>query len=325
MQFKTEAQGASLLKKVDFSNYLVYIMFVIVIVVFVSWLGGPFFSTTNILNIVRQTAMISVMAIAMTFVISSGQIDLSVGSTAGLVGLVAALILQSTDSILLAFISGIALGAFIGLVNGLLITKVGIPAFLVTLGMMGIIRGFAMWVTNTAAVPIHNSTFNFIFGLGNIGIVPVLLLWTLLFLGLGIVGLYYLPFGKQALAIGGNPVAAKYTGVKVDKITIIAFILSGKAAAFAGILYAGRLQTARWSFGEGDELSVIAAVILGGTALAGGTGNVIGSVVGALLLGMINNGLIIGGLSVSQQMIVRGVIIILVVALGAIGRKRRSI
>ena len=322
MQFKTEAKGESLLKKVDISNYLVYILFIIVITIFALWLGTTFFSETNILNIVRQTTMISIMAIAMTFVIGGGNIDLSIGSIAGLVGLITALILESTGSILLSVFSGIILGAGIGLINGLFVTVVGIPAFLVTLGMMGIIRGFAMWVTGTVPVPIHNATYTFLFGLGTVGVIPTLLLWTIFFLIIGCIALYFLPYGRQVLAIGGNKLSAKYTGVKVGLITTLTFVFSGAAAAFAGILYTGRLQSARWTFGDGDELSVIAAVILGGTALSGGSGNIVGAVVGALLIGTINNGLIIGGLTVSQQMIIRGAIIILVVSLGAIGKKR---
>jgi ribose transport system permease protein len=125
------------------------------------------------------------------------------------------------------------------------------------------------------------------------------------------------------LATGGNEVAARFSGININRIKLIALTMSGGLAAFSGILYAGRMQAGRYTFGEGDEMSAIAAVILGGTSLAGGTGSIIGALIGSLLMGMINNGLILGGLSVSQQTIVRGVIIILAVALSNISRKKK--
>jgi ribose transport system permease protein len=319
MQFKADE-----LKKIDWSRYVVYIAFVVVFVFFSIWLGGRgFFTLTNILNITRQTTMITIMAIAMTFVIGAAQIDLSIGSIVALSSLVCALALRSTGSILLALAAGIAVGFIAGAVNGLLITKLGIPAFLATLGTMGIIKGIAMWITNMAAIVIMNERFNFIFGIGNIGgKFPVLLIWTVLFVAYGVVLLNKTPFGKKTLATGGNETAARFTGINTARIKLMTFIMSGSFAAFAGILYAGRMQAGRYTFGEGDEMSTIAAVILGGTSMAGGTGFVIGTLIGSLLMGMINNGLILGGLNVSQQTIVRGVIIILAVALSNVTRKK---
>lgn len=308
----------------DWRKYIVYIAFIFVFIFFSIILNDKgFLKFSNILNITRQTAMISIMAIAMTFVIGAAQIDLSIGSIAALTSLITALVLQSTNSIILGLIAGLALGAGIGIINGLLVTKIRIPAFLVTLGMMGIIKGVAMWVTNTAAVPVLNTTYNFIFGMGDIGGFPILLVWTVIFLIIGHIVLTKTRYGKQVLATGGNETAAGYTGINTDRIKVIVFTVSAMAASFAGVLYAGRMQAGRYTFGDGDELSVIAAVILGGTAMSGGKGSIVGAVVGSLMMGLINNGLIIGGLSVSQQMIVRGVIIILAVALGS-GSKRNK-
>jgi len=306
------------------SKIMVYVIFLIVLIIFAIWLGDKFFSPTNLLNVTRQTAMISVMAVAMTFVIASGQIDLSIGSTVALTSLVVALLLKSTDNILLSVFTGLVLGAFIGLLNGLCITVLRIPAFLATMGMQSIVKGFAMWTTGTKAVPITNETYNEIFGMGNLLGIPMLFVWTILAMIVGHFALNRLPFGKKTLAVGGNATSAKYSGINVNKVIVIIMVLSGIAASLAGILYSGRLQTARYTFGEGDELSVIAAVILGGTAMSGGTGNIIGAIIGSLLLGVINNGLIIGGLSVSQQMIVRGAIIIFSVALNSLGRKDKA-
>jgi ribose transport system permease protein len=319
MRFKVSS-----LKEIDWSRYIVYIAFVVVFLFLSVWLGGRgFLSINNILNITRQTSMITIMAVAMTFVIGAAQIDLSIGSIVALSSLVCALALRLTDNIILALFSSVAVGFLVGAINGLLITKLGIPAFLATLGMMGIIRGIGMWITNMAAIVITNETFNFVFGVGNIGSVfPVLLIWTILFVVCGVILLNKTPFGKKTLATGGNEIAARFTGINTDRVKLVTFIMSGSFAAFAGILYAGRMQAGRYTFGEGDEMSTIAAVILGGTSMAGGTGFVIGTLIGSLLMGMINNGLILGGLSVSQQTIVRGVIIILAVALSNVTRKR---
>lgn len=317
------AEGGVNIKKINWSKYIVYIAFIIVFLFFAVTLSHKgFITSNNILNITRQTAMISIMAVAMTFVIAAGQIDLSVGSITALTSLITALILSYTDSILLGLIGGLVIGGLVGAINGLLITKVGIPSFLATLGLMGIVKGFAMWITNTAAVPILNDTFNFVFGTGDVLGFPILLIWTAIILIIGHFVLTKTPYGKQTLATGGNETAARYTGVNTQKIKLLVMTVSGISASFAGILYAGRMQAGRYTFGDGDELSVIAAVILGGTSMAGGTGSVIGAVVGSLMMGMINNGLIIAGLSVSQQMIVRGLIIILAVALGSKSQKR---
>lgn len=320
---KGEAK-TSFKQKFDWSKTIVYFAFVGMLILFAILLGNKgFLSVNNLLNITRQTAMISIMAIAMTFVIGAAQIDLSIGSITALSSLITALIISATNNILLALLGGLAIGAIVGSVNGLLVTAVGIPAFLVTLGTMGIIRGFAMWITDTAAVPIMNQTYNFIFGTGDLAGIPILLFWTLLFLVFGILLLNKTAYGRKVLATGGNEVAARFTGIKTNNIKYLAFLMSGLFAAFAGILYAGRMQAGRYTYGEGDELSVIAAVILGGTSMAGGTGSVLGSVIGSLLMGMINNGLIIAGLSVAQQTIVRGAIIILAVALGNKSQKNR--
>lgn len=323
MLFNISGNASSKTKKINYLNYMVYIIFAIILAVFAIWLGERFFSITNILNITRQTAMISIMSVAMTFVIASSNIDLSIGSIAALTSLIVGLVLQATDNVLLAIFTALAVGGVSGFISGWLVATFGIPSFLVTLGMSSMIKGAAMWSTNTATVPIANDTFNQIFGLGTIfGVIPVLLIWTLLALVLGYFVLNQMSFGRRVLATGGNVIAAKYTGVKVKRITIAVLVISGIAASIAGMLYAGRMSSGRYTFGEGDELNVIAAVVLGGTSMAGGTGSIVGAIVGSLLMGMISNGLIIGGLSVAQQMIIRGAIIILAVALSSLGNRK---
>jgi ribose transport system permease protein len=312
-----DSSTASWIRNVNWRQYIVYIAFVGVFIYFsITLSDSGFLTVNNILNIVRQTAIISIIGVAMTFVISAAEIDLSVGSIAALSSLTSAMALHSGYGIIGALIAGLGTGFFIGLINGLLVTKVIIPSFLVTLGTMGITKGLAMWSTNTAPVPIIDENYVFIFGSGDVGGLPVLLIWTLVLVVIGHVLLRKTAFGRKTLATGGNQNAARFSGVNVARTKLYVFIGSGLLAGLAGMLYAGRMHSGRYTFGEGDELSVIAAVILGGTSLFGGVGTVIGTVIGSLMIGTINNGLIILGLDVSQQMIVKGLIIILAVAFG---------
>ncbi len=318
MQSKSQTSGG--VKAAGFfarHNVIVYLAFVLTVVLFAVILGGKFLSLNNILNITRQTAMISIMAVGMTFVIGAAQIDLSIGSITAFSALLAAILINSTGSIAVGLVGGVGFGALVGALNGVLVTWAGIPAFLVTLGTMSIVRGGAMWVTNMAAVPIQNKTFNFYFGTGDLFRVPILLYWTVLFAVLGYFLLNHLPFGRKVLATGGNVTAARFTGINTDMIKIKVMLMCGALAGMAGVLYAGRMQAGRYTYGTGDEMSVIAAVILGGTSMAGGNGTIIGSIMGSLLMGVINNGLVLGGLSVAQQSIVRGAIIIIATAIGS--------
>lgn len=312
-------------KNIQWDKYMVYLIFVVVFIVFALVLGNKgFLNSNNIVNILRQTAMISIMAVAGTFVMAAGQIDLTVGAVAAMTAMIVSLILQSTDSIILALLAGLSFGCVIGCINGVLVTKFGLPAFLATMGMMQIVRGCAMWITDTAAVPIGNTVFCKIFGIGDVAGIPVLIIWTVLFYAAGILIFNKTPFGRHTLATGGNETSARYSGINTVKIKIIAFMMSGAFAAFAGILYAGRLQAGRYSYGDGDEMSVIAAVVLGGTSMSGGTGSVIGALFGSVLMGMINNALILANLSSAQQTIVKGVIIVLAVAMSNIAQKRNE-
>jgi ribose transport system permease protein len=310
------AKPTGLLRGIDWRSYAIYIGFVVVFALFAILLGGDGFLTgTNLLNIFRQTAIISIMAVAMTFVIASAQIDLSVGSTAGLSSVVAALAIAGTGNALLGVLAGLGVGLGIGIINGGLVTFLGMPSFLVTLAMLGIAFGLAQFITTSAPVPILNDAFNAIFGGGNIGPIPGLLVWTIIAVAVGAIVLAKTRYGRQVLATGGNRVAAEYSGVNTKRITFTVMLVSSLVASIAGMLYAGRLESGRYQWGTGDELSVIAAVILGGTSLFGGAGSVIGALFGSLLIGLINNGLILAGLDNSQQQIIRGLIIIVAVAL----------
>ena len=281
-----KSSSTSLKKSFNWNKYIVYIIFAVMFIIFSAILGTTFLSGSNVLNIIRQTATISIMAVGGVFVIGAGMIDLSVSSIVPLSSLITALILTNTGNIPLSIVGGLAVGVGVGWANGFLITFAKLPAFLATMCMMGVIKGVAMWVTNTQAVPTNNPAFNYIFGGGDVGPVPVLIFWTAAFVIVGYIVLNRTSFGVRTLAIGGNETAAKFTGIKVDRYKILIMMISGACAAVAGILYTGRMQAARYTFGDGDEMSVIAAVILGGASLSGGTGSMVGALVGAILMGM---------------------------------------
>jgi ribose transport system permease protein len=304
-------------KAVEWRRYVLYIGFVVLFLVFAITLGdNGFTSSNNLLNIVRQTATISVMAVAVTFVIGAAEIDLSVGAVAGLASVICAMAMDAYG-VLPGIVAGVLLGVLVGSINGALVVAIGIPSFLVTLGMLGIARGTAQWVTDSAPQPILSDSFNNVFGSGDLGPIPSLVVWTAVAVAIGHVILRRTSYGRGVLATGGNEEAARFSGVPTRRIKFTVMVVSSTAAAIAGMLYAGRLQSGRFQWGEGDELSVIAAVILGGTALFGGRASVIGALLGSLMIGLINNGLILMGLEFSQQQVVRGCIIIFAVALAA--------
>ncbi|HMK39471.1 MAG TPA: ABC transporter permease [Bacteroidota bacterium] len=302
-------------RRLKLNEYIVYLGFLLIFVFFSATLFNRGFLTgTNLLNITQQTTMISVMAIGMTFVLSAGEIDLSIGSVVALSAMITALLLRYTN-IFFAVAGGMAVGAFVGFINGIFVTRVRIPSFIVTLGMSAIASGFARLITNLESVPVNNDAFNGIFGSGSLGPIPVLFLWTIALAAIGQTALRKTAFGRYALATGSNKVSSIYSGINTNRIKMAVLVLNGILASLAGILYTGRLHGARYSLGDSDLLFVIAAVIIGGTSLFGGKGTVIGAIIGSLLMGMINNGLVLMGLNVSLQMIFRGVIIIASVSL----------
>jgi len=299
----------------NWREYIIYIGFVVIFLVFAATLGDRgFLDPNNLLNIIRQTAIIAVVSVTMTFVLSTGEIDLSVGAVAGLASVATAMGIDQFG-IAGGILYGLGTGVVVGAVNGWLTTGIGIPSFLTTLAMMGIARGVAMWISGTAAIPILSKPYAAIFGAGNLGPIPSLLIWVAIIGIAGHIVLRRTTFGRRVLATGGNETSARYSGVNTASIKFRVLMLSSVAAAFAGMLYAGRLHSGRFQFGEGDELSVIAAAVLGGTSLFGGAGTVVGSIMGALMIGLINNGLVLMGLEFSQQLIARGAIIIIAVAI----------
>lgn len=273
-----------------------------------------FLSIINLMNIFRQTAIISILAVGFTFMLASGEFDLSIGSTVALSALIGALTLQRAG-IVVALIAALAVGVVVGALNGFFVVKARMPSFLATIATMGIFHGLARWITHLQAVPVTNDRFTYIFGGGNIGPIPTLFLWTILFVVVGHLIMAKTTVGRKTLAAGGNKTAAIYSGINVAKVKWLLFVGMGMIASFSGLLYTGRLHAARYTYGENDLFTIVAAVVIGGNSIYGGKGTIYGALLGSLILGMVNNGLILFGFSVDQQVIFRGVIILVAVAL----------
>jgi len=305
---------SELVRKTTWKDWFIYIVLVVLIIMF-TILNKNFFSFSNLGNITRQAAMVSIIGFGMTFLITSANIDLSVGSVVALTGVMSAFTLKWGFGIVGASLVGLFIGVIIGLINGIIVTKVKIPSFLVTLGMLSIARGIALTITGTKAEVIYSKGFKVFWGAGELLHIPIVLLWVVLLLGISVVLYNYTIFGNHVKATGGNVVAAKFSGINTDWVVIRGFLFSGLCTAIAGLILTSRIGTGRPEIGSGLELDSIAAVILGGTSLFGGKGSVVKTLIGALIMTIITNGLIILGVEYSVQMIIKGIIIVAAVSL----------
>lgn len=294
----------------------IYYIFLLVLALFALVLHDTaFLSLDNLLNIIRQTTPVTVMAVALCFALAVGHIDLSIGAIVAVSALIAALLLPVAGW-WLAVPAALGFGALVGLINGLLTEKLQVSSLLVTLGTMSVLAGLARQLSGLESIPVLDERFISWFGGGDIAGIPSLLCWTVGVAALGYLVLNKLRFGRHLLAVGGHSSAARAMGIPLTRLRVSALMISAMGAALAGLLYAGRLQGARYTLGEADLLTVIAAVAIGGTSLFGGRVCIMGAVVGSWLMGMINNGLILSGFSTNEQMIARGVILIVAVAIG---------
>jgi ribose transport system permease protein len=304
-------------RRLEWRNYVVYIATAVVFVVFAVTLSGKgFLQGSNLLNILNETAPITIIAVGMTFVIGAAEIDLSVGSMVGLSSILVAIELNRLG-IIGAIAVALLVGVLVGAINGALVTVVRIPSFLVTLGMLGVASGAAQWIANSTPQTIANQTFINLFGQGKVGPIQTPIVWTAVVGVIGIIVLHKTVYGRHVLATGGNEEAARFSGVPTKRIKFVALLACSVAAAFAGLVNEAFYVGAQYTDGASYNLSAIAAVIIGGTSLFGGRASVLGALVGSLMIGLINNGLLLYNLQDYQQDVVRGVIIILAVALQA--------
>ncbi|WP_338559478.1 ribose ABC transporter permease [Erwinia sp. E_sp_B04_7] len=288
----------------------------IVLIVIVSSLSPNFFTLNNMFNILQQTSVNAIMAVGMTLVILTSGIDLSVGSLLALTGAVGASLVGMEVNALVAVVASLALGTLIGAITGTIVAKGKVQAFIATLVMMLLLRGVTMVYTNGSPV---NTGFNDNadllgwFGIGRpLGIPTPVWIMGLVFLAAWYM-LHHTRLGRYIYALGGNEAATRLSGISVNRVKIIVYALSGMLAALASTIEVARLSSAQPTAGTGYELDAIAAVVLGGTSLAGGKGRIMGTLIGALILGFLNNGLNLLGVSSYYQMIVKAVVILLAV------------
>jgi len=312
----TAGEGrASRLSGARLSAFVIYGGFLAIFAAFAVILRDDGFAApSNLLNIVQQTTPVTVMAVGAVFVLAAGEIDLSIGSVVAVAALVGAVVMRQ-EPWPMGVAAGLFAGLAVGALNGALVAYARLPSFLVTLATMGVFAGLARRLTDLKSVPIENDAFNALFGSGALFGVPSLFWWTLVAAAVGYYALAETRFGAHVLATGDNPRAARATGIEVPRLRFAVMAMSGTIAALAGLIYAGRLHGARYTLGEGDLLTAIAAVIVGGTRLNGGQGSIFGALIGSWLMGMLNNGLILMGYEPSDQMIARGLIILVAVAL----------
>ncbi len=288
----------------------------LVLIAIVSTLSPNFFTVNNLFNILQQTSVNAIMAVGMTLVILTSGIDLSVGSLLALTGAVAASMVVADVNAFVAVAGALALGAAIGACTGVIVAKGKVQAFIATLVMMLLLRGVTRVYTDGSPINTgfsDNADLFGWFGIGRpLGIPTPVWLMVIVFAAAWYM-LHHTRLGRYIYALGGNESATRLSGINVDKIKIIVYALCGLLAALASVIEVARLSSAQPMAGNGYELDAIAAVVLGGTSLAGGKGRIVGTLIGALILGFLNNGLNLLGISSNYQMIVKAVVILLAV------------
>ena len=302
----------------------ILLVFIVVCVIF-GILNPVFFNPLNIINVIRQCSIIGVMAVGMTLVILLGLIDLSVGSIVAFAGIIAAgFQVKWGGSLFLSLVIPLLVGAGIGYFNGYVSTKGGIHPFIVTLGSMSIFRGATLLIAQGKPISGMSPAFRFI-GAGMIGPIPFPVI---LFLGCVIIFGIMLKrtvFGRYIYAIGGNQEAALLSGIMVDRVKILTYTILGTLSGLSALILTSRLNSGELVAGQGYELDVIASVVIGGTSMMGGEGGVYGTLIGALLIGVISNGLNLLGVQPYWQMMVKGTIIILAVLMDRMKRRFRTV
>jgi len=290
---------------------------VVLVVLFAAFsvMADSFIAPDNILNMLRQIAPTLVVAVTMTFVITTSGIDLSVGSIVALSGSLLALMIHGGQDPTVALLAALSLGAAVGAVNGWFSSYQGLPPFIVTLATLSVVRGIALLVTGGYSTPISSDAWVTVLGQGRVAGVPVPAIIAAVVALVGWVVFTQTPFGRYVVGLGSNAESLRRTGVNTRLVGLWVFIMSGLAASMAGIMIAGRLASGSSNAGVGFELEVITAVVLGGTSLLGGRGSIAGTILGAIVLGVIANGLVLMHVSPFYIQIVQGTILLLAIFL----------
>ncbi|MDN6159753.1 MAG: ribose ABC transporter permease [Staphylococcus equorum] len=286
----------------------------ILLVIIISALNSAFLEPSNLFNLLRQVSINGLIAFGMTFVILTGGIDLSVGSTLALSSAMVAILMVSGVDSMIALLLGCIFGAVLGAINGLLITLGKMAPFIATLATMTVFRGLTLVITDGNPITNLNGSYAFqLFGRGYFLGIPVPAVTMFVTFIILYILLHKTVFGRQTYAMGGNEKAAFISGIKVNKLKIMIYSLAGLMSAMAGAILTSRLNSAQPTAGMSYELDAIAAVVLGGTSLTGGKGRILGTLIGVLIIGVLNNGLNLLGVSSFYQQVVKGVVIIIAV------------
>jgi ribose transport system permease protein len=294
----------------------------LVVCIGLAFLSPDFLTVGNVLDVTRQVSINAVISFGMTLSILLGGIDLSVGSILAVSSVLAAILMKAGYDAVLAILIAIVAGAVMGAVNGVVIAKGKVAPFIATLGMMTLLRGVALVLSNGSPISGFPSYTFALLGGGYVGhLIPIPVVWMLVMFALFWFVLTKTVFGRHVYATGGNPEAAKLSGVKTDGVQIVVYTISGAMAALAGMILTSRLDSAQPTAGAGYELDAITAVVLGGTSLAGGRGWIFGTLVGALIIGVLNNGLNLLGVSSFYQQVIKGSVILLAVLLDRAGKQ----
>ncbi|MHB8278961.1 MAG: ABC transporter permease [Candidatus Humimicrobiaceae bacterium] len=311
-------------KQFEIRGFVLFGVLLLLIAVF-SFLAPNFFKLNNFMNLGMYSATMAISAAGMTFVIITGGIDISVGAIMSVSGTFAAYLLLITGNVALAVIGALCIGALIGFINGLLVTKLQVNSIIVTIGTMSILKGAVYLISGGRMVQYKNVAAFDYFGPARIGkVIPMALVIMIIIYVIGGFVLSRLKFGRHVFATGGNKQNSLLAGIKVNKITILVFIISGFTAALSGIVLTSLLGAGMPQIGLGTEIDVIAATILGGAAIAGGRGNLFGTIIGVLIIEVVGNALTQIGLITFWQDIFKGVILILAVYFDQLREVRAS-
>lgn len=321
MQTRLEKRKNDILMRFLKRREATLLAIILIIGAFLSFATDTFLQSDNLFNVARQFSLIVIVAIGQTLVLVSGGIDLSVGSIMGFSGIITSLAAISGLGTFASILIGIISGGLFGLFNGLLIARVKINPFIITLGTLSIARGIVLVITKGYSIRVTDKVLLFL-GQGYIGLVPVPVILMLIIVAFMTIVLSSTVFGSNVRAIGGNEEAAIISGINVGSDKTWVYLISGVLSSIAGIVLAGRLNVGQPSAGTGSELESVAAAIVGGTTLSGGEGSILGTLVGAILLGILSNAMVLMNISMFFQQIVTGAIIIGVVTLDVVARKK---
>jgi ribose/xylose/arabinose/galactoside ABC-type transport system permease subunit len=303
----------TLLDTPTLKNVLALIIVYAIIFLIMSFVSDRFLTTQNILNMLLATSVMGIVSVFTTMLMIGGGLDLSVGSTAALTGIIIAVFMEPLG-IWGAAAVGLLAGLLIGLINGTLVTFIGINPVIATLGTLYVARGMALVWADGLTMPVFNEQFGWL-GAGRVLGIPFPILLAAMLFVVGMIVMHFTTYGRALYAIGGNETASFLATLPVRRVRLIAYTLSGFSAGLAGVILTSRLQAAAPSAATGLEFSVIAAVVLGGTSLAGGKGTILGTLLGVLILGTLNNGMTLASLATEYQQIVQGAVLLLAVAL----------